>query len=560
MDALSIALLFVHEFVSFFIAPSRTYYNFVVYGLIAVVIAFVVRTLYLTTISRAFGLYHINHYAQWPRIPWRIFWIVWMTIYEWWQEVFTFGKRSNAGFANTLSMFSLLFRSGCIPLGRAYAFGFGLLMPVGIKTKRHLMLVGMTGSGKTAFLTLLVSVWKSSVFLVDPKGSITRFLMRRSNKTWHVMAPYDPDLNNASWNYFDEIKAFEKRFGRQFVVGLIDKISEALIVQTERENNPFFPSSARGFVSAVNLHVYTAYPEENHHPNFVYQLITRGLWQKSSNAKIAFDLLLDEMLQNPAFKGAIASRVSAIADAGETTRGNVLATLRDQIKWLSLPEIQPVISTSTFFFADLKTRDDLVVSLAVPVSDLRGHLAPLSRLLTNISSYLSERIFEGKKHPTLVAVDELQVQGYNEYIEIMAPLMRGNGDQFVGGIQDLEGFKKSYPDSWEGFLGNADAVLWMASNHQGTKEYLSRELGKTTRTSRRTEKERDVMTPDQVGRFLVTEKQNVIVTRAGKRPLKLKLLKYYTDLPVANYDPDPAHKEALLRRLVRSLMRKKFAC
>src|SRR5690606_16280169 len=104
----------------------------------------------------------------------------------------------------------------------------------------------------------------------------------------------------------------------------------------------------------------------------------------------------------------------------------------------------------------------------------------------------------------LVAVDEMQAQGYNEYIEQSAPVMRGYGVQFFGIVQDIEGLQKSYPKSWEGFLGNAEAVFWLSSNHQGTVEYLCRILGKTTRsqkvggTKRRIENERDLMTPEQL--------------------------------------------------------------
>ncbi|PCJ99560.1 MAG: hypothetical protein COA45_05880 [Zetaproteobacteria bacterium] len=559
MDILEYVQFYISAFISFFIAPSHPYHEAVLYGVISLLLMFMVRTLFIT-ITRSTGLYHIDHYAHWPRLPWRFFWNLWMVIYDWWQEVFTFGKRSTAGFTNVLSMFSLLYRKGMIPLGRAYALGFGLLMPVGIKTKRHLMIVAMTGSGKTVFLTLLVRLWRSSVFLIDPKGSVTRSLSRLSKKKWHILAPYDKDISNASWNFFDEIKDFEKRYGADSVVGLVEKICEALIIKLPTENNPFFPSSARGFASAIILHLRSAFPEEDHNPVFMYQLITRGYWHKSSNAKIAFDLLLDDMLGSTAYNGAIASRVTAIADAGETTRGNVLSTLRDQIKWLSLPEVAPLITSSSFLCSELKYRDDIVVSLAAPVSDLRGHLAPFSRLLTNILSYNFERITGAKKYPCLFAVDEMQAQGYNEYVEQTVPLMRGHGVQFIGIVQDLEGLKKAYPHSWEGFLGNADAVIWMASNHLGTNEYLSRVLGKTTRsqkikgTSRRVENERELMTPEQVGRFLEAEKENIIVTRAGTRPLKLKLLKYYSDLPVTDYDSDPDHGEVLLRRLTRFIL------
>lgn len=511
-------------------------------------------------VMRGLGLYHINHFSRWPCLPWRPLWRAWIVIAEWWQEVFTFGKRSTAGFTTIISVFSMMYSAGLIPLGRVYCFGIGLLMPVGIKTQRHLMAIAMTGSGKTVFLTLLVSIWRSSVFIIDPQSKITRFSSKKSKKRWHVIAPYDKDLSSACWNFFDEIKAAENRQGADAAVTMVEKICEALIVSKPTERDPFFTSSARGLYSSVFLHVRTTYPEACHNPCFVYQLICRGCWEKTADPEAAFDLLLNDMLNNKAYDGAIANRASAVADAGKVTRGNILATARDQTKWLGLPELKTILTTSTFSCEELKKFDDIVVSFAAPVGAIRSHLAGFTRVLTNITSFTFESISGNKQTPCLFAVDEMQAQGYNEYIEQMAPVMRSYGIQFFGIVQDIEGLEKAYPQSWQGFIGNAEAVYWCASNHQGTLEYLCKILGKKSRsqkisgTHRRVENERDVMTPEQLRRFLNADKENLIVTRAGARPLKLKLLKYYSDLPITHYSPDPDHKEVLLKRMSRRVM------
>lgn len=72
--------------------------------------------------------------------------------------------------------------------------------------------------------------------------------------------------------------------------------------------------------------------------------------------------------------------------------------------------------------------------------------------------------------------------------------------------------------------------------------------------SRVVERERPLMYGDQLRRFLNPSGGRVIVTRAGKRPLRLKIATYYNELPVTAYDPDPDHREALLRRIVRFVM------
>lgn len=545
---------YVQYIVSQFLEPSHPYYQPVVFGLTAILFWYATK-FFITQICRILGLYHINHYARWPRLPWRMLWKTGMAVCNWWQEVFTFGKRSTAGFSSMLSTLSLMYRQGMIPLGRAYALGFGLTMPVGIKPKRHMMVIAMTGAGKTVYLTLLISGWKSSVFQIDPKGSVTRALKRSSKKEWQVIAPYDTDIHNGSFNVFSEIKEVQKRIGKDIAVSIVEKICEALIVTSSNEHNPFFTSSARALYSSAILHVLSRMPEDKHNLPHVYQLVCRGYWERNENTEIAFDLFLDDMLKNHSFDGVIASRAAAIAGAGKVTRGNILATARDQTKWIGLPEMKPILSSSSFLCSDLKRREDLVVSFVAPVGAIRGHLSGFARLLTNMIAYSFEFTPGGKRNPCLIAVDEFQAQGYNEYLEQATPLLRGYGAIFLGLTQDIEGMQKAYSSSWEGFLGNADSVIWMATNHQQSLEYLSRVLGKKTRsqkiqgTSRRMENERDVMTPEQLSRFLNPANENIIVTRAGARPLKLKLLKYFVDLPVSIYEPASDHDETIFRKI-----------
>ena len=46
----------------------------------------------------------------------------------------------------------------------------------------------------------------------------------------------------------------------------------------------------------------------------------------------------------------------------------------------------------------------------------------------------------------------------------------------------------------------------------------------------------------------------MIVTRAGGRALRLMNEPYFKALPVWAYDPDPDHREAFLRRVMRALL------
>lgn len=165
-----------------------------------------------------------------------------------------------------------------------------------------------------------------------------------------------------------------------------------------------------------------------------------------------------------------------------------------------------------------------------------------------------------QRHPCLLAVDEFPSQGHNKSLQTAAPVLRGYGVQLLLIAQDIGHVRAEYPDTWESFLGNADCVFWMGVNHDETVRYLEKVLGTTTHrekvkgATKPIERERPVMYGDQIRRFLNPARNRVIVTRAGKRPLRLKIARYFEELPVWAYDPDPDHREALLRRITRYLI------
>jgi hypothetical protein len=72
-----------------------------------------------------------------------------------------------------------------------------------------------------------------------------------------------------------------------------------------------------------------------------------------------------------------------------------------------------------------------------------------------------------------------------------------------------------YKDDWEGLIGNCDTFLFLGGQEQSTLEYISKELGSATITSRSTSrsfgkgggsrstqtKKRELMTPDEIMRM-----------------------------------------------------------
>lgn len=524
----------------------------------------------MTWLGRLFGFYAPDHYYRWPHWPWRPIYRVYLSLRQWHERVFVLGKRgSTGGFTGILALLCMLFKPGMVHLGRASAFGIGLLQPVGMKVTRHLFMLAMTGAGKTTALISIISLWRGSVFIIDPKAQIVDFLCKHDKRTWYV---FDPDgistTNSASINFFDCIKEAVKRDGDGAAVLWAMRISEALIVTPSGSKSPYFSDVSRQFLAGLILHVLSAHEPEDHHLPLVRDLIVGGYrvydddGQEMTQGDEAHALLMDQMAKNSAFDGVIAGAVSAMQSAGGETGGNVRSTLQEQTKCLDLPNLRKHLKHSDFSLGELKTRNDIVFAFTASIYSLREEFSRPSRLLTNMIAYTFESVKE-KKGQCLTVIDELPSQGYNATLEVMLAVARSMGQTFLGVSQNIELMKKHYPGSWKSFIGEADATFWMGGNHPDNAQFLSQLLGKKThvsvdpRNGNKTAREITVMEPEQVARYLDPNSDNLIVTRAGGRALKLRNDPYFKALPVWRYTPDPQHGDQGFRQITRMFLRQK---
>ncbi len=522
----------------------------------------------LVLLLRRLGLSHPAQYRLFPRIPWRSVLKLWLSFYGWRERVFRLSKQSSGGFSGALASLTNLHTPKKLMLGRAYAFGLPLLQPIGLKVSRHIKMFAMTGAGKTTLLITMLACWLGSALVIDPKGQITLALARKDKKRiWHVFDPYGvTGLPSINFNVVDVIKEAVERDGPLAAVLWAQRIAQCLIRTPEGAKSPYFYDIARGFVTGLILHILTAHPQDEHHLPYMRTLIIEGYRVFDTNTGAeetkgneAFLLLIDTMQRNRAFEGVVAGAAAAVMNAGTETLGNILSTLQEQTKWLDVPALRARLKTSDISLGALKYRDDIVLSLVAPVLSVREELRECFTLFINISAYTFESVKQ-KKGQCLFVVDELPSLGHNPIFEVLLPVARSQGITFVGISQDIEILKKAYPKSWESFIGNADVVTWMGSNHEATLKYLSEVLGfktitETDRYSGRTSyRQVRVAESDQLRRFLDPNAGRMIATRAGKRALKLVNEPYFKGLPVWAYDPDPDHREPFLRRVMRLLL------
>lgn len=519
---------------------------------------------------------------------------IWQPLAFWYEELFRMRFRATAGFASIWEVMSLVFKPGDVYLGRLRTFGIGWWQAIGTKATKHLVMLAGTGGGKTTLLLTLLGLHRGNAFVIDPKGQMATVLAKPLSRKRKVCI-LDPrrivrGQRTAHWNSFDEmVRAVERQRRRNqweleeaarrgdppptdlpnpedIAVIYAMKIAEGLVVQHGKES-PFWPNAARDFLVGLILFVYLTEPPARRNLVRLYDLLCNGLVEKTPAGRNSFDVLLYAMTQIKAYGGIVAGSANTLANSAKETRGSIIGTMSEALKWLKNPAIRNICQSSSFSLEELRT-GSLTLFLCAPVGDIRGEMAGWFRLLTVLSLTIFEELqHEPSTTKCLYALDEFPSLGKISAIESAAAVMRSYGIILLCIAQDI-GQLRQY-ENWQTFIGGAAAVWYMSLSDPETLLYLEKNLGKSRirrRLGRRwwqpladepprvVEDEHTVMDADQIKRFLSPRHTNMIVEVSGERPLKLKAAPFFETLRVADYDRDPDHPETLLRAWMRSFL------
>ncbi|MDM3871806.1 type IV secretory system conjugative DNA transfer family protein [Porticoccus sp. W117] len=522
--------------------------------------------------QRWLGLYSPSQYHYWPRLPWRWFYrTFWLAPKSWYEKLFLIGKRGHTGgFAGLLETLTYLYRPGMLYLGRATLFGlWSLPQAIGSHLEKHCFCVASSGSGKSTHAITMLSEWAHSAFLIDPDASISERLAIDDKRNWVILDPYNiSGFESAHFNVFDCLVAASKRTSGPGVVVWAERIANALVILPSGAKQPYFYEVARDFLKALILHVFSNYDESYWNLPTVRRLIVEGIrYCEDEDEKIVeipkkerSEMLLFSMSENTNYGTAIQGGVAALEQAAGETAGNVWSTLSNATGWLDNPQVAKILTKTTLPLEELQTKKDKVLSFVAPLQSIRDGLAPLAKLLTDMIYDTFSMTLDHSK-PCLMLVDEVPSQGFNNTFITIFAAGRKHGLLFFGIAQNLGQMIRIYQDEWETFLSEVDFVMYMGIGHMKTSDHIAKFLGEKTvlekKNRTKTYRTVDVMDSDQVRRYLDAKNGNIILTRPGKRPLRLSIDKYFKGLSVRRYSPDPAYGDAFPRNITRKLFGRK---
>ena len=549
-------------------------------GSIVCVLGFVWSVLFwrvfIARFSGFFGIYDpFRSMSLWPTAP---LLRTYIRVREWFEILLKFGKGPSGGWASFVEVMSRRWKKGDIFLGRQKLVIGGMLRPVGIPTVKHMVTIAGTGSGKsTAGLVPNLCIHEGSLLCIDVKGELAAITADRRGRGGkngingigqdvYVLDPFGivPSQKTASYNVFDEMaRVAEMDIDRP--VSYAMKVGQALVKKMS-EKEKYWDNAAETFITGLVLYIFTG-PKEQQNLVTLRRLLmegdTEGLAQAIADGDIkpgdlrGFDVLLEKMRLAPEgpYRHVIAGAAETILKMKEGQFGAVVTTVYEHTSFLDLPEIMKISMKSDFLLEDLKDRK-ISVYLCLPITEVTGKVGQWLRMFILLLIDMMVRNAKPPKPPILLAIDEFPNLGYLDGMEVVAPVLRSYGIRLWVVGQDIEMFQKTYPDSWGGFIGGAEAAQFMGITHPETVDFVVKRLGRHVVTKKGgvlgdISSVQPLLDADQVARILAPERKNQIIWRGSSHPMLLKIAPYFEYLPCWYYAADARHKEKWKRHFWR---------
>lgn len=520
---------------------------------------------------KKFGAYDPRWDAHWPRLPWRSLWRAWIKFKEWREENFSSGVPS-AGKSSALTQLSLTFNTGDSLMGSVRLPGgipyYGLL---GEASERHKLLIGATRSGKSLQLETELALMPDDAcaLLTDPKGAITHNVLYKLEERGHALCVLDPmgttDRPTQQINFHVQVDLINARLGEDRTTMIFDRIA-SLFFPAGTNEKEFFQNMGREGWARINCFAKLTI----RHSSMIdaRRLVQQGFIQEASgDAELAMTMLWKAMERCDAYDGYISSFGSQMLAMDARTRESVLATIRSKTAFLDHDQVKAVSRGNDVNLCDLKNpAKNVIIAIAAPVGDMRTTLRPWIGSIVSLSLAVMEWIEGDLKTKTRFYIEEAQAISENALPGLgdTAALMAGMGVQLILVVQDMGGFKKAFPNDYKSIIGNAQHVIFMASNEPETYEFAANKAFGNKTVKRKKwfipflwtvrSWEVPVITPDKVRRYLEAGRSNAIVMRNGKRSMFVKIAKSYQVLPVWMINKSSGHRESIARAWTRSVL------
>lgn len=431
---------------------------------------------------------------------------------------------------------------------------------------RHFLSVAPTRTGKgTSLIIPNLLNYAGPCIVIDPKGENAWITAKyRREELGQRVVILDP-WNEVNRRYGDLVGEQEKIF-RYNPLSILDPksahyaddlayIADALIINQGKD--PHWDDSARELVAGLIAFCVETYGDKATLP-MVRLLLSKPADEVAGLAAEA---------QKLGFESVAARKLGRFARDNKET-ASIISTALTQTAFLDSMTLGENLSASDFSFDELTANYGTTIYLVLPVDKLQTYGRWL-RLLVSIGIRTIARNTKKLRLPILFFLDEFGTIGRLSAVAQAYGLMAGLQMCIWAFVQDFVQLRRDYPDDWETFIGNSQAVSACGLMDQMTCRYISDMLGRRTleRISQATAEQRqggffkpgdpdymsmqdqlysrELMQASELRRF---PPPYGIVIRRGGAPVQVHQINYHEDKKFfARARPNPLFPESMKR-------------
>lgn len=388
---------------------------------------------------------------------------------------------------------------------------------VGIRSTAHVLLLGLTGAGKSIYVLFHnIAKFRGSCLILDPAGelanitawyrmlrgcaciyldsfSLTKYSSHCYNPLWDI-DPYDP--NAAS---------------------LISAIVAGCVVQGSGGESIYFAENTKLPLKGLIAHFLTTRPRDQQNLPAIADAIIEP---------DDFSELLKEMANNNAVGGLPSRAAAYIIQSHDRQFGQIYTDIVRSLEWTTHPLQRKHLIQSDFSLRQLKDGKTAVyVSLPVDEMDVTKQ-GRYMRVLTNMTVAI---VLKGEKpkRRLLMVIDEAPSLGRNDVLAQNFQVLRKRNCKLLVAAQGAKDIALAMGDAWHSLANNADLQV-LGIRCEKTRQMIAERLGEyRKRDYKGAERNVPLMTPAEIGAFLGQESANQIILPVSGMPWQIKSVNWF---------------------------------
>lgn len=386
------------------------------------------------------------------------------------------------------------------------------------KTRRNnnVLVVGGSGAGKSRFLVKPNILQANCNYVVtDPAGELLestgKFL---ENEGYEVKV-----FNLVEMQKSDRYNPFAYIRDDVGVLMMINCLIKNTNPVGQTGGDPFWEKSETALLQALVFYLIKFRPKHQQNFTSVMKLLRAAeVNENDPSQKSKLDKIFDEVAAKDPNSIALKQYLTFKMGAGKTLK-SILISTSVRLTVFNMKQIENLTKEDTIDLGSMgEGKKALFVIIPAADSTYNFLVSMMYSQLFETLYFVAETKYEGKrlKRPVRFLLDEFANIGQIPEFTKKLATMRKYEISCTIILQNLAQIKTQYKDDWESIVGNCDSFLFLGGQEYSTLEYISKELGKKTITTRssgtsrgrqssssknRQKQGRELMTPDEIMRM-----------------------------------------------------------